>query len=276
MPSPTAPTLRVTDLTLIRDGTRILDKVSWEVAPGEHWAILGANGSGKTSLLSALTGYQTPTAGKLFVLGQEYGASNWVELRKRIGIVSSAVRQQMPDHEPGLITVLSGKYAMIDYWGRIRTADKEEAREILRQIDSEHLADRPWMVLSQGERQRILIGRALMAHPELLILDEPCAGLDPVARDHFLQFVERLTRKKSAPALMLVTHHVEEIVEGISHVLVLKAGRVLAAEKRAKALKNEVLSEAFGEAVRLVRRQGRLWLELVGKEKPSKHLFTRS
>jgi len=272
----TAPTLRVSDLTLVRDGIRILVKVSWEVGPGQHWAILGANGSGKTSLLSALTGYQTPTAGRLFVLGQEYGNSNWVDLRKRIGIVSSAVRQQMPDHEEGLIAVLSGKYAMIDYWGRVKKEDKEEAREILRQIDSEHLADRPWMVLSQGERQRILIGRALMAKPELLILDEPCAGLDPVAREHFLQFVERLTQKKNAPALMFVTHHVEEIVEGITHVLALKKGRVIAAEKRAKVLKSEVLSEAFGEPVELVRRQGRLWLELVGNAEPGRHLFTRS
>jgi len=273
--APLPPKLQISGLSLVREGNRILDDISWEIAPGEHWAILGANGSGKTSLLSTLTGYLTPTAGRLGVLGEQYGASNWVELRKRIGIVSSAVRQQMPDHEPALVTVVSGKYAMIDYWGRIRRADREEAREILRQIDAEHLADRPWRVLSQGERQRILIGRALMAHPELLILDEPSAGLDPVAREHFFQFMERLAGTKGAPALILVTHHVEEIVVGISHVLVLKSGRVLAAGKRAKTLKNEILSEAFGEAVRLIRRQGRRWLELTARPKPSRHLFSK-
>jgi len=275
-PSAAAPILRVSDLNLVREGTRILDGVSWEVAPGQHWAILGANGSGKTSLLSTLTGYQTPTGGSLSVLGEEYGESNWIDLRTRIGIVSSAVRQQMPDHEPGLLAVLSGKYAMIDYWGPIRRADRAEALEILKQTDSESLAKRPWRVLSQGERQRILIGRALMAHPELLILDEPAAGLDPVAREHFLEFVERLARRKNAPALMLVTHHVEEIVESITHVLVLKQGRVLAAGPKAKVLKSEILSEAFGEPLRFVKRQGRLWLELTGREKPGRQVFART
>ncbi len=268
-------TLSISGLTLVRGGTRILDSLSWQIAPGEHWAILGANGSGKTSLLSALTGYLTPTDGELNVLGERYGESNWPQLRQRIGIVSSSVRQQMAEAEPALVTVISGKYAMIDYWGRIRREDREEALAILQQTDCAHLAERPWSVLSQGERQRVLIGRALMAHPELLILDEPCAGLDPVAREHFLQFMGRLCGKKNAPTLILVTHHVEEIVEGISHVLVLKAGRVLAAGKRAKTLKNETLSEAFGEPVRLTRRNGRLWLELAMPVKSTKRVFTK-
>jgi len=253
------PVLSITDLTLVREGNSILNGIDWRVEPGEHWVILGANGSGKTSLLSALTGYATPTGGELDVLGQRYGASNWPELRKQIGIVSSAVRQQMADAEPALLSVISGKYAMIDYWGRVKSADREEALGILRQIDALHLVDRPWRVLSQGERQRVLIGRALMAHPRLLILDEPCAGLDPVAREHFLQFVSHLAihRGPAIPTLILVTHHVEEIVEGFSHILALKAGRVLAAGKRATILKSATLSEIFGKPVRLVRRNGR-------------------
>jgi len=264
-PSP-LPVLSVSGLAVVREGNRILDGIDWRVAPGEHWAILGANGSGKTSLLSALTGYLTPTDGEIDVLGQRYGTSNWPELRKQIGIVSSSVRQQMADAEPAFLSVVSGKYAMIDYWGRVKSADREEALEILRQIDCLHLAERPWRVLSQGERQRVLIGRALMARPRLLILDEPCAGLDPVAREHFLQFVDQLTARragKSAPTLILVTHHVEEIVAGFSHVLALKVGRVLAAGKRAAVLTNSVLSEAFGEPIRLVKRNGRAAL-LVG------------
>ena len=273
-PPPTPPILSVSGLTLIREGTRILDGMDWRIAPGEHWAILGANGSGKTSLLSALTGYLAPTDGEIDLLGQRYGASNWPELRKQIGIVSSSVRQQMADSEPALLSVVSGKYAMIDYWGRVKTADREEALDILRQMDVLHLAERPWRVLSQGERQRVLIGRALMARPRLLILDEPCAGLDPVAREHFLQFVDRLTAQpispmrpigpteKVAPTLILVTHHVEEIVPGFSHVLALKAGRVLAAGKRAAVLKSSILSEAFGEPVQLVKRKGRATLQV--------------
>jgi len=263
---PSSPILSVSGLAIVRDGHRILDRIDWKVAQGEHWAILGANGSGKTSLLSALTGYLTPSDGEIDVLGQRYGASNWPELRKQIGIVSSSVRQQMADAEPALLSVVSGKYAMIDYWGRVKAADRQEALEILRQIDSLYLAERPWRVLSQGERQRVLIGRALMAHPRLLILDEPCAGLDPVAREHFLQFIDRLAAHpigKTVPTLILVTHHVEEIVEGFSHVLALKAGRVLAAGKRQTVFNNRLLSEAFGEPVRLVRRNGRAAL-LVG------------
>ena len=269
------PVLSVSSLAVVREGTRILDGIDWRVAPGQHWAILGANGSGKTSLLSALTGYLTPTDGEIDVLGERYGASNWPELRKQIGLVSSSIRQQMADAEPALLSVVSGKYAMIDYWGRVKSADRAEALEILQQIDALHLAERPWRVLSQGERQRVLIGRALMARPRLLILDEPCAGLDPVAREHFLQFVDRLTARPispmgrigpistTTPTLILVTHHVEEIVSGFSHVLALKAGRVLAAGKRSAVLKSAILSKTFGEPVRLVKRNGRATL-LVG------------
>jgi iron complex transport system ATP-binding protein len=219
--------------------------------------ILGANGSGKTSLLSALTGYLTPTAGEISLLGKTYGGSDWRELRKEIGLVSSAVRQMMADDEPALETVASGKYAMIDFWGRLARADKIRARQILRHIDCSPLAERPWRVLSQGERQRILIGRALMARPRVLILDEPCAGLDPAAREHFLQFLQRLGRNRNAPTLVLVTHHVEEIMPVFSHVLILKKGRVLAAGKKLMMLNTEMLSRAFKARVRLQRRTGR-------------------
>lgn len=270
-----ALTLSIKGLKLIRGGTPILSNLSWDVSPGQHWAILGANGSGKTSLLSVLTGYLTPTSGIIRVLDQQYGRANWVELRKSIGIVSSSIRQAMPDHEPALMAIVSGKYAMIDYWGRVKRADKAEAEAILKQVDCEHLADRPWLVLSQGERQRILIGRALMARPRLLILDEPCAGLDPVARERFLEFLQQLTRQKDAPVLLLVTHHVEEIVEGISHVLVLKDGGVLATGEREATLTAENLSEAFGEKLDLVRRNDRLWLELRPAKTARKPLFIR-
>jgi iron complex transport system ATP-binding protein len=249
--------LAVSGLRVERGGTTILDGVSWRVERGQHWVILGANGSGKTSLLSALTGYLTPTAGEISLLGKTYGGSDWRELRKEIGLVSSAVRQMMADDEPALETVASGKYAMIDFWGRLARADKIRARQILRHIDCSPLAERPWRVLSQGERQRILIGRALMARPRVLILDEPCAGLDPAAREHFLQFLQRLGRNRNAPTLVLVTHHVEEIMPVFSHVLILKKGRVLAAGKKLMMLNTEMLSRAFKARVRLQRRTGR-------------------
>jgi iron complex transport system ATP-binding protein len=249
--------LAVRELRVERGSTTILDDVSWRVERGQHWVILGANGSGKTSLLSALTGYLTPTAGEISLLGKTYGGADWRELRKQIGLVSSAVRQMMADDEPALETVASGKYAMIDFWGRLARADQIRARQILRQIDCSPLAERPWRVLSQGERQRILIGRALMARPRVLILDEPCAGLDPAAREHFLQFLQRLGRNRNAPALVLVTHHVEEIMPVFSHVLILKKGRVLAAGEKLQRLNTDMLSRAFNARVQLQRRTGR-------------------
>jgi iron complex transport system ATP-binding protein len=234
----------------------ILNSVDWQVRAGEHWAILGANGSGKTSLLSALSGYLTPSAGAISVLGRNYGQADWRELRKEIGLVSSSIRQMMADDEPALETLVSGKYAMIDFWGRPRRQDSLQARAILRQIECEHLAQRRWGVLSQGERQRVLIGRALMACPRLLILDEPCAGLDPAAREHFLQFLQRLGSRNNAPALVLVTHHVEEIVPVLSHVLVLKGGQVMKAGPKTAVLNGAVLSAAFETPIRLTSRAG--------------------
>lgn len=249
--------LEVSGLRIRRGDVEILRDVAWRVGRGQHWVILGANGSGKTSLLSALTGYLTPTVGEIVLLGERFGRSDWRELRKRVGLASSSVRQMMAEDEPALETVVSGKYAMIDLWGRVSPTDRRRALRLLRQVECAYLAARPWRVLSQGERQRVLIGRALMARPELLILDEPCAGLDPAAREHFLQFLQRLGRDKTSPTLVLVTHHVEEIMPVFSHVLVLKAGRVLAAGRKSAVLTSGLLSEAFTACVRLRRRSGR-------------------
>src|SRR6202167_3010768 len=199
---PLKPILDISNLKIQRDGVTILNGVNWRADRGQHWVILGANGSGKTSLLSALTGYLMPTSGEIVLLGKQYGKSDWRELRNRIVLVSSSVRQMMADDEPALETVVSGKFAMIDFWGKLSRADKNQGLKILRQIECLYLANREWRVLSQGERQRILIGRALMARPRVLILDEPCAGLDPAAREHFLQFLQRLGTSRNAPALV--------------------------------------------------------------------------
>ena len=257
--------LEVSELRMERDGTVILDGVNWRVRPGEHWAILGGNGSGKTSLLSALTGYRMPTSGAISLLGETYGEADWRELRKKVGLVSSSVRQKMADPEPALETVASGKHAMIDLWGRVTRAEKAEASRLLKQVECGHLADRPWGVLSQGERQRVLVARALMARPRVLILDEPCAGLDPAAREHFLQFLQRLGTQAHPPTLVLVTHHVEEIMPVFSRVLVLKNGGVLAAGSKPEVLNSKNLSQAFGTRMRLNRSGRRYALTVTGK-----------
>jgi iron complex transport system ATP-binding protein len=255
-PARKPPVIAIAHLRVERDNV-ILDAIDWTVEPGQHWAILGANGSGKTSLLSTLTGYMPPTSGDISVLGETYGRTDWRELRKRIGIVSSSIHHLIEGHQTPLDTVIGGRHAMIGMWGEIRSDERAQALKILRQIEAAAIRDRPWRVLSQGERQRVLIGRALMARPQLLILDEPCAGLDPVAREHFLQFIERLAHTRAAPTLVLVTHHVEEIMPAFSHVLTIKAGGVLAAGPKTKVLTSGTLSRVFNAPVRLRRKSGR-------------------
>jgi iron complex transport system ATP-binding protein len=259
------PVLAVHNLVIRRDKTVILDHLSWRIKPREHWVILGANGSGKTSLLSALTGYLMPTSGTIELLGEIYGESDWRELRKQVGLVSSSIRQMMAEPETALETVISGKNAMIDFWGTPTASDLRRGRAILAKIECSHLAKRPWSVLSQGERQRILIGRALMADPKVLILDEPCAGLDPVARETFLNFLEKLGRSPAAPALILVTHHVEEITPAFQNALVMKQGEALAAGPIQLTLRSEILSEAFDSRLKLSRRNNRYALIVAGR-----------
>jgi iron complex transport system ATP-binding protein len=192
-----------------------------------------------------------PTHGTIELLGQTYGQSDWRELRKSVGLVSSAVSQMIPDSEPALDTVLSGPRAMIGLWVRGRTPDRRAARRALQQVGCGRLFERPWAVLSQGERQRVLIARALMARPALLILDEPCAGLDPLAREHFLEFLDRLGHQTACPTLILVTHHVEEIMPVFNRVLVLKGGHVLKSGPRSSVLTSRWMSEALGGEVRV-------------------------
>jgi iron complex transport system ATP-binding protein len=257
--------LNVQQLRIERGGTVILHDLTWRIARGEHWAVLGANGSGKTSLLSAITGYLMPTAGEIELLGHEYGRADWREVRCLVGIVSSSLRQQMADTEPALNTVASGKRAIIDLWKPISLVDRRAALRILKTIECAHLAQRPWAVLSQGERQRILIGRALMARPQLLILDEPCAGLDPAAREHVLQFIERLARQRNAPCLVLVTHHVEEITPAFSHALLLHEGRILRQGTRDKVITSSTLSQTFGSKIKLTQQKGRYALRVTAR-----------
>ena len=254
--------LRITGLTIQRGPTAILSGLTWAVGSGQHWVILGANGSGKTSLLSALTGYLTPSGGEIQLLGETFGETDWRELRKHVGLVSSSIRQRVPDWDPAELVVIGGKSAMLDYWGRVKKADRAAALALMERAECAQLVGREWGVLSQGERQRVLIARALMAAPAVLILDEPCAGLDPVAREHFLSFLQRLALEKSAPTLLFVTHHVEEILPAFTHALLLRKGRVLTAGPIAKALTSAHLSETFDAPLQLRKTAGRYSVKL--------------
>lgn len=256
------PILELSALHILRDKTAILRGIDWRVNAGENWVILGPNGCGKTSLLRTITGYMTASRGKLSALGRTYGACDWRELRLQIGIVSSSLQTSIPAEETALETTMSGRYAQLDLWVKTTPADRKEARHWLRFLGCESFLERPWLFLSQGEKQRVLLARALMARPKLLILDEPCSGLDPVAREHFLSFLRNLAKKPKAPALVLVTHHVEEIVEGFTHALVLKNGSVVTAGPLRKALRASPLSQAFGVRMNLKKTQGRYRLTL--------------
>lgn len=259
------PILSVDGLSLRRGKTTILNDVSWQVNPGEHWAIIGPNGCGKTSLLRTLTGYLSATSGEISLLGRRYGETDWRDLRLHIGIVTSALQQSIPPAETALETVMSGKFAQLDLWAKTTAGEARAGSRLLAQVGLLHLAERAWLYLSQGERQRVLIARALMAKPRLMILDEPCAGLDPVARDDFLQFLDQVARLRSGPALVLVTHHVEEIGPAFTHVLLLRAGNVVDAGLREKILTNRRLSETFGHPVKLLRRGDRLTLRVASR-----------
>jgi iron complex transport system ATP-binding protein len=250
----------VKDLYVERDVV-ILDHLNWTVQEGENWVILGANGSGKTTLLSCLTGYFAYTRGSIRVLGEEHGRTDWRELRKRIGFVSAILNERIDRPATALEMVVSGKDAMLNFAMDVTADDVDRAREILDRINCRQHADRPWLRLSVGERQRVMIGRALMSGAPLLILDEACAGLDPVARERFLEFIDELAREEQAPALVLVTHHVEEIMPAFTHVLVLKQGKALAHGPVATTLNEDLLEEAYGAPVTLHRDGARFRIE---------------
>jgi iron complex transport system ATP-binding protein len=249
--------LKVTGLCVVRGPTEILRNVDWRVRKGEHWVILGPNGCGKTSLLKAITGYLSPSSGDVSLLGRTYGESDWRDLRLEIGIVTSALQASIPPAETALETVVSGRYAQLDLWARPTRADIAGARQLLLFIGASHVARREWVHLSQGEKQRILIARSLMARPRLLILDEPCAGLDPVAREEFLGLLETLARRRKGPALVLVTHHAEEIMPAFTHALLLREGRVFASGPRPKVVTPRGLSGVFAAPISVRTSHGR-------------------
>jgi iron complex transport system ATP-binding protein len=252
-----ADILNVSGLCVSRGTTEILRAVDWRVRKGEHWVILGPNGCGKTSLLKSISGYLSPTSGSITLLGETYGETDWRDLRLKIGIVTSALQASIPPAETALETVVSGRYAQLDLWAHPTRAETAEASRLLRFVGAAPLARREWIHLSQGERQRILIARSLMARPRLLILDEPCAGLDPVAREEFLWFVEGLAGRRGGPALVLVTHHAEEIMPAFTHALLLRGGRVFASGPRLRVVTTRGLSGAFGARISVRRVRGR-------------------
>ena len=243
-----------------RDGQEILRDISWRVAAGEHWVVLGGNGAGKSSLLSIVAGYEWPSRGRVAVLGQTYGKCDMQALKARIGWVSSALFAWLPGKQLAREVAATGKYATIGNWQALSEDDLRAGDDALRRIGAHGYKSKRYGVLSQGEKQRVMIARALVTDPSLLILDEPCAGLDPGARELLVGDVNRLCAAPGGPTLVLVSHHVEEIPPCTTHALLLKDGRCLAAGAIAEVLNDNLLSELYDHRCTLGASNGRYWL----------------
>jgi iron complex transport system ATP-binding protein len=241
-------------------GQVILAEVDWTVRAGERWVVVGANGSGKTSLLRLAGAQSRPSRGTVDVLGERLGRTDMRQLRRRIGVASAAVADQL---RPGLTAheaVVSARFGALEtWWHDYADQDHDRAAGLLETMGCAAFGDRALGSLSQGERQRVLLARALMPDPGLLLLDEPAAGLDLPAREALLGRLAALAGDPGAPPMVLVTHHVEEIPPGASHALLLRAGRVVAGGPIGTILTDEPMSDAFGLPIRIERRDDR-WM----------------
>lgn len=249
----------------VRKERTILDDVNWRIEPGEHWAIVGLNGSGKTTLLNLINGYIWPTTGEIDVLQRRFGRTDMQDLRRHIGWVSAAMADRITTDQPyesALEVVISGKYASVGLWTNPEPTDANEAFTYMEQMGCSQLAKRSLHQLSQGEKQRTMIARALMAKPQLLILDEPCTGLDVRAREGVLEAVQSFTQHPDGPTILYVTHHTEEIVHGLTHSIVLHHGRVAASGEKHEVITGSNLSAAFEIPVEVNWQAGRAWLHV--------------
>ncbi|MDQ6895008.1 MAG: ABC transporter ATP-binding protein [Actinomycetota bacterium] len=246
-------------VSVVRGGTTILDDITWEVEEGERWVVLGPNGAGKTTLLQLAAARMHPTSGVAGVLGEVLGAVDVFELRPRIGLSSVAIAERFPSSELVGNVVVTAAYAVVGRWReQYDAADYRRAADLLMSLGAEHLADRTYGTLSEGERKRVQIARALMTDPEVMLLDEPAAGLDLGGREDLVARLGALAADTDAPALVLVTHHVEEIPPGFTDVLLMKGGRIVAAGPLEVTLTAENLSETFGLPL-VVERHGQRW-----------------
>ncbi len=232
----------------------VLKDINWTVYEGERWALLGANGSGKTSLISTICAYNTPSSGRMAVAGREYSACNWQDTRRKIALVGGDLRRRIGATEKVVEVIVSGKFAQINYWGKITRPLVMEAYDKMLRLGIENLIDSDWAYISQGERQKVLLARALMLKPSVVFLDEPCSGLDPIARRDFIEFLNSLCADKGIPAIVMATHYVEEIPPAFGHALIIKGGEILASGKIAEVLNSANLSKAYGAPCKLSKR----------------------
>lgn len=250
--------LEFTDVVVRREGRNIIDNVTWQVDDDQRWVILGPNGAGKTTLLQLADTLIHPTSGTVTVLGETLGRTDVFEVRPRIGFASSAMAKRVPRDETVLNTVLTAAYSVLGRWNEsYEDIDERRALRVLGDWRLDHLADRTFGTLSDGEQKRVQIARAVMTDPELLLLDEPTASLDLGSREELLALLSGYASSPTTPAMLMVTHHVEEIPVGFTHVLLMREGRIVAAGPVAETLTADTLTETFGMPIVLTSEHGR-------------------
>ncbi|MBW8482941.1 ABC transporter ATP-binding protein [Actinomadura parmotrematis] len=250
--------LKLRGVGVKRGGAELLSGVSWEVGEGERWVIAGPNGAGKTTLLQVAAALLHPSSGSVRVLGEELGRTDVFELRPRIGIASAAVAERVPAGETVLDLVLTASYAILGRWHEeYDSTDLGRAAALLEALGAGDLIRRRFDTLSEGERKRVQIARALMPDPELLLLDEPAAGLDLGGREDLVNRIAALADDPLAPTMVMVTHHVEEVPPGVTHALLLRKGGVVAQGKIDEVFAEEALSACFGLPLQIARQDGR-------------------
>lgn len=249
--------IRLSKVSFIREENHILTDIDWNIEKGEQWALLGRNGSGKTTLLEIVTGYEFPSKGRVEVLGNVYGQVDLREVRKRIGYISQSLFEKLTPRDPLWEVVATGAYAHLRFYESIAPEVKERAIERLRQVGLERLADHPLGTLSQGERKKALLARAMMGNPEFVVLDEPCSGLDLYQRENFLEVVETIAKEAT---MIYVTHHLEEMIPAITHVALLREGRLIVTGKKKEVLTEAAIESAYDVPVRLEWEEDRPWV----------------
>ena len=249
---------RLDGVSVRRGGATLLSDISWTVRSDERWVVLGANGAGKTTLLQVASGTIRPDTGSAELLGEPLHDTDLDDLLPRVGWASAALADRLPGDERVLDVVLTASYAAVRRGAeRYDAVDEARARDLLTQLGCRQLVDRRFGTLSEGERKRVQLARALMTDPELLLLDEPAAGLDLGAREALLHMLTRLAEDPRAPALVLVSHHVEEVPAGFTHALLLREGHAVAAGPIREVLRSSLVSACFGLPLLVFRRGDR-------------------
>ena len=252
--------LELLDISVRRGDRVILGPLNWQVLEGERWVILGPNGAGKTTLLQICSSLIHPTTGEINILGEKLGKVDVFELRTRIGLTSSALVEQLPPDELVMDVVLTAAYAMLGRWQeKYDLWDESRAMALLTALGVRELGERLFGSLSEGEKKRVQIARALMADPELLLLDEPASSLDLGGREDLLRRIESLSKDPLAPATVIVTHHIEEIPVGTTHALLLREGAVVAQGEVASVITDQNLTQAYGLAITVQTEGGRFF-----------------